>query len=60
MPYTTAYVGALSMGFTTADLATMPLNRLMWFTHCRNGMHAGASKPAVIEGTADMMKNFVG
>lgn len=65
MPYTSAYVGALSLGFTTADLESMPFNRLMWFIYCHNNSqgsakHGGPKQQDTVQGTAEMMKRFVG
>lgn len=40
-PYTSMYVGAIGMGFTTADLKSMPLSQLLWFIHCNNENQTG-------------------
>lgn len=55
------YVGAIGMGFTTADLRSMPPGRLMWFIHVNNVLHGG---PDSVEekpqpGTIDQLKSML-
>ena len=38
------YVGAIGIGFTTQDLKSMPLDRLLWLLHCNN-LNNGAKEP---------------
>ena len=59
-PYMRMYVGAIGMGFTTADLKTMPLDRLMWLIHCNN-LNNGAKEPEekYQKGTVAQLKKLI-
>lgn len=60
MPYTSMFVGAVSMGFSTEDLRTMPLNRLLWFIHVHNLNSAPKSdEPKPRKGTVDELKRIL-
>lgn len=58
MPYTSMYVGAVSMGFSCEELRTMPLNRLMWFIHAHNENNKPPEEkePPYREGTVEELK----
>jgi len=55
------YVGAIGMGFTTADLKSMPLSQLLWFIHCHNENHGGGGEkePQVRQGTLAELKKIL-
>lgn len=55
------YVGAIGMGFTTADLKSMPLSQLLWFIHCNNENQGegGEKEPATRPGTIAELKKIL-
>lgn len=55
------YVGAIGMGFTTADLETMPLSRLLWFIYCDNENQTGGGEkePKTRPGTIAELKKIL-
>ena len=55
------YVGAIGMGFTTADLKSMPLSQLLWFIHCNNENQGGETEkePQTRKGTISELKKIL-
>ena len=54
------YVGAIGMGFTTKDLESMPVDRLMYFIHVNNLLHGGdEGEPEARPGTIAELKRIL-
>ena len=54
------YVGAIGMGFTTQDLESMPVDRLMYFIHVNNLLQGGdEGEPESRPGTIAALKRIL-